>query len=242
MIISNKVIIKVNSRNFQHYKNILGDIRNNQSYEIEVIDILPTSHQKIEVKCDICDSTSLKPYREYIKSYNNMNIYCCSPNCAQIKNIKTNRERYGVDNTFQSEHIKDKIKSTNLKRYGVEYPSQSIDILSKYLPSIVENTDEFFLYKKNVRRYTNKNKKLLFDKWDGNDFYDKEYIMENLKLKPSCPDYPTIDHKISVKYGYLNGISESEIGCIDNLCITKRKINSSKGYRTLLEFNIQTSL
>ena len=35
------------------------------------------------------------------------------------------KNKYGVDNIFQSEEIKEKIKQTNLQRYGVEYISQS---------------------------------------------------------------------------------------------------------------------
>ena len=48
--------------------------------------------------------------------------------------------------------------------------------------------------------------------------------------------YPTIDHKTSILYGFLNKILPSEIGNIDNLCITKRSINSSKYGKTLDEF------
>lgn len=96
MIISKKVIIKINSRNFNYYKNFIENIKNNQCYEIDIDNILPTSHKKIEVKCDICGNISIKPYREYIKSYSNNNLYCCSPNCAQLKNKITNKEKYGV--------------------------------------------------------------------------------------------------------------------------------------------------
>lgn len=35
------------------------------------------------------------------------------------------KEKYGVDNVFQSEIIKEKIKKTNLERYNVEYAAQS---------------------------------------------------------------------------------------------------------------------
>lgn len=39
--------------------------------------------------------------------------------------------RYGVENVFQSQEIKEKIKATNLDRYGVEHPSNSAELLEK---------------------------------------------------------------------------------------------------------------
>ena len=39
--------------------------------------------------------------------------------------------RYGVENVFQSQEIKEKIKATNLNRYGVEHPSHSAELLEK---------------------------------------------------------------------------------------------------------------
>lgn len=39
--------------------------------------------------------------------------------------------KYGVENVFQSDEIKEKIKATNLKKYGVEHPSYSKELLQK---------------------------------------------------------------------------------------------------------------
>lgn len=41
------------------------------------------------------------------------------------------KERYGVDNVFQSEIIKNKIKETNKQKYGVEYASQLEEVKQK---------------------------------------------------------------------------------------------------------------
>lgn len=73
----------------------------------------------------------MNPYRDYLKSYNNKGIYCYSPKCALIKNKMTNLEKYGCENSFQSEEVKEKIKETNLLKYGVEFPTQSKDIREK---------------------------------------------------------------------------------------------------------------
>lgn len=61
------------------------------------------------------------------------------------------------------------------------------------------------------------------------DFYDGGYIKENLNLDATDRLYPTIDHKISVYHGFMNNIPPEEICDINNLCITKRSINCSKG-------------
>jgi len=79
-----------------------------------------------------------------------------------------------------------------------------------------------------VKNITLKYKRELFNNWNGIDYYDNECIKENLILNPLDRSYPTIDHKTSVLYGFLNDIPPEVIGDISNLCITKKHINSSK--------------
>ncbi len=283
MIIDKKVKIKVNSRNYDFYKSIINNIRNNELYEINIEELFHGSHLKINVECDICKKRYKKPYRQYLSSVKNKNIYCCSPKCAQFKNNQTNSEKYGCLNPFQNDKIKEKIKEKILEKYGVEYPSQSTEIREKIKYTLVENygvefpgqseiikhrikktclyrygveninqynekkekskqtridrglqiPDEFKrpfeLYRRLVDNLTIKNKKNLLENWDGYDFYDGEYIKDNFHLPSGDAKYPTIDHKISVKYGFNNNISPEEISKLDNLCITKRRINASKG-------------
>lgn len=57
---------------------------------------------------------------------------CCSKKCKSIKTILTNREKYGVDNVFQSDEIKEKSKQTNLDKYGVEHYSQTDEYREKF--------------------------------------------------------------------------------------------------------------
>lgn len=93
------------------------------------------------------------------------------------------------------------------------------------------DTTKYKNYKLIIRRMLKKHKKYLFEKWDGYDYYDGEYIKDNFKLSHIDKKYPTIDHKISVYYGFKNKISPQIIGDIENLCITKRTINSQKGVK-----------
>jgi len=97
------------------------------------------------------------------------------------------------------------------------------------------STENYTLYRNEVRRITKNNSKLLVENWNGNDYYDEEYIKEYYNLDSNDPKYPTIDHKISIYHGFSNNIPAEEIADISNLCITKRSINSSKN--SLIEEN-----
>jgi hypothetical protein len=52
----------------------------------------------------------------------------CTKTNQQINIKKTNLKKYGVENPFQLEEIKEKIKFTNLEKYGVENPTYSKEI------------------------------------------------------------------------------------------------------------------
>ncbi len=93
--------------------------------------------------------------------------------------------------------------------------------------------DNYLKYRNECRRITKKSLKKLLNSWNGFDYYDGEYIQEYFELEHNDKRYPTIDHKISVYYGFVNKIEASVIGSESNLCITKRSINSSK--RDLIE-------
>ena len=98
--------------------------------------------------------------------------------------------------------------------------------------------EDYFKYRNECRRLTNKNIKLLLINWDGKDYYDGEYIKENFNLDSNHPDYPTIDHKISIYQSFINKSDINFISSIENLCITKRSINSSKRDKSESEFTI----
>jgi len=141
------------------------------------------------------------------------NIYS-SKRLETIDKIKiTCLERYGVDNISKLNCIQDKIKSTKI--------SNGTIIDSTFL-------DNWILYKNEVRKYTNRVKKKLYEDWDGTDYYDNELIKGYLSNTHTHRFYPSIDHKISVYYGFINNIPSIEVGDVTNLCITKRFINSSK--------------
>jgi len=148
----------------------------------------------------------------------------------------TSFNKYGVSYPLQSFEVKEKIKETNLERYGVENPGQSKEIKNKIKKTRILNgsqiADElktdFQLYKDKVYNATLLLKDELLNNWNGYDYYDKEYIKDNFNLDRNDLAYPTIDHKISIYYGFINNIDEEKIYDINNLCITKRTINCKK--------------
>lgn len=95
---------------------------------------------------------------------------------------------------------------------------------------------EYEIYHKKVVNLTRINKKKVFENWNGYDYYDGQYIKNNFNLNTSDKNYPTIDHKTSVYYGFLNNISVEYICSEENLCITKRSINSTKRHLNESEY------
>lgn len=158
---------------------------------------------------------------------------------------KRNLDKYGEVTTLLLPDVKEKIGKTMLEKYGtdkwfeIRRPNTTkkftfLDLASKEFEMNVEDKysdismESIRNYRNEVRRITKHNSKLLFENWDGTDFYDGENIYENFNLEPNDKNYPTIDHKISIYHGYMNGISVETISDISNLCITKRTINSKK--------------
>ena len=250
MIIDKEIEIVLNSQNIKHYWNLGWDCKPNDKIIIPVDNLSKGSNYKINVKCDICDNIKLLIYNKYLKNVENGGFYSCSNKCSVIKYEQKCLYKYGVKNIFQDENIKNKSKETKrnkygdenynnpeknkktcVERYGVEYYTMSDEYINRMGYVLNSDLNEWELYRKMSRKLFNKIKKEVFENWDGYDYYDGEYIKENLKLKSSDRLYPTIDHKISVHYGFMNNIPIEKINDIDNLCITKRYINSKKGYK-----------
>ena len=149
--------------------------------------------------------------------------------------------KYGVYHYSLTQEYKDKYINTCLLKYGV---SKSQEVIDKIKKTKVDNgqqidpkqIDNFIRYYRIVRILTHKNKKNLYENWNGYDYYDGELIIYNFNIESTNRLYPTIDHKISVFKGFSENIIPSLIADINNLCITKRGINSSKNKKTENEF------
>jgi ribosomal protein S26 len=257
MILTKNVDVKIINHNINHYKNLGYKVNYFDTINVPVDHLTKGSHIEIYVKCDKCDYKRKIRYDHY--NQRKINGYLC-PKCTKIYTSKILFKKYGVYNISQSNKIKEKKKKTNIKNWGVENVFQSEIIKNKSKKTIFEKygvnhirksqyfiniskktrinngnqisddeLSEFQLYKRKVNTITRKLKKELFEKWDGYDFYDGEYIKNNKNYKDKC--YPSIDHKISIYNGFKNKIDPYKIGNMNNLCITKKYLNSSKSFK-----------
>jgi hypothetical protein len=166
---------------------------------------------------------------------------------CNLKRKKTCKQKYGSEYIISSDYSKNKTSETLKYRYGGHHsnvPEISERIVSKGIETKIKNgfivpdyrLSEWLLYRRLVRKYTERNRKYLIESWNGLDYYDGENIMNNFNLNHTNIDFPTLDHKISIIWGFKNGIPPEDISDINNLCITKRKINSEKSFLKEDEF------
>lgn len=167
---------------------------------------------------------------------------------------KTNIDKFGYKTNLLSPDYKESISNILLAKYGTKnwWEIRNTNKKSKLviIDNIIKNViiysedlyddgfinDNYLLYRNECRRITNSNIKNIMIEWDGIDYYTKEDISSNFTLPHNDPGYPTIDHKESVYFGFTNNISPEDIGSNNNLCITKRGINSTKRDLCELEF------
>jgi len=83
----------------------------------------------------LCDDSNLCIYcKKPVKFTSLKNGYkqqCKTESCRLLKYKKTCREKYGVDNSFKSEKIKNIIKEKLKKNYGVDNPTKNKNIMDK---------------------------------------------------------------------------------------------------------------
>ena len=213
---------KKNNIKYQHYIKITKDYKTNYY-------------------CQLCVKSEKTKYTN-LKKYGSENV--SSSNIIKKRKEKTNVKNWGVKNVFQDQEIKNKSKETLLEKYGVEFPNHSETILLKSKKTRINNGNQipddlltdYDIYKKKVLKISKRYYKNVFKEWNGYDYYDGEYIMENLYLNPNNKLYPTIDHKLPIHYGFINNITIEKISNMQNLCVTKKSLNSSKQNRTDEEY------
>lgn len=264
MILTKEIEIKITKSNISHYLNLGYKCELKDVILISVPDVTKGSKKLILVKCEVCGVEKNLSIYNYWNNYKTCEFYACTK-CSHKKSEITNMIKYGVkypseleeyklkiknimilkygvDNPMKINIFKDKMKETCMLNHGVDNPSKSSSILDKVRRTKIKiglqcgNISDYNVYKNRVYYLTNKIRESIFENWDGYDYYDGEYIRDNFNLEYTDSMYPTIDHKISILYGYLNDITPEEICKIGNLCITKRSINSSKGESCDKEF------
>jgi hypothetical protein len=147
------------------------------------------------------------------------------------KSILVHKEKYDYSLVqYINNKTKVRIKCNVCDSIFFQSPSNHVNHKQNcsYCGGKYKDNSDFKIYRNSVRNETYKYKKILLDNWNGYDFYDSEFIKDNFSLNCYDNNYPSVDHKISIKFGFDNDMSVEKIGNIDNLCITKRIINIKK--------------
>ena len=140
----------------------------------------------------------------------------------------------GIRGKNQQVKKQEKIKNTMLSRYGVENngqrPGQGFGVRNKIPYASVEFLDEGYkLYRKAVEHQTNKTTHTMVKPdtcfYTGIKFADVDQVHVN----PNDQRKRTIDHKVPVIIGYLQGRTVEEISSPDNITFVLRYVNTIKG-------------
>lgn len=244
MIITKELEISIERRNITHYRNLGYELKVNTLLLIPVEQLMRGAKNKIIVSCDICNKEYSVIYKDYLNSNKIHNFDVCNK-CKYHKSKITNIDKYGHIAPLGNKDILEKYFITNNERYGGNSSSCCKEILDKQRQTRIKNgieiegckeVSEFKKYRNRVDNLTKKLKSEFLREWNGHDYYDNEYIKDNFNLKHYDKNYPTFEHKTSVFHGFVNGIDEKVIANINNLAITKRWINSSRGNKDIEEF------
>lgn len=241
MLITKEVEIIVNACVVPYFRSLGYVTGKNKKLVVPIEHLNKGSHSIVEVSCDVCGEVNKMPYKKYLVRIDFDGKYYCRVNKCFIEKVRLSTlEKYGVEHTSSLKFFQDKWKKTNLEKYGVENTFQSEEAKLKIREKGGWLSDDelegFTRYNRIVRKLTLRNKKKLLEDWSGYDFYDGEYIKDNFSLDYNDPNYPSIDHKISVKNGYLSGMKEEDCADFNNLCLTKKFINSKKKTQNHTDF------
>jgi hypothetical protein len=170
-------------------------------FNIELIknyeNIKVTRDTIIEGKCinHECNKIFNKKFRNLKKS----KAYCdvCTSTNRKIKATNFFLNKYGVENPFQSEYIKEKIKQTNLEKYGVKYHTQSSIVKEKIKQTNLEKYGVEYHTQSSIVK--EKIKKTNLEKYGVINPFQSEYIKEKIKktnLKKYGVENPTYSKEI----------------------------------------------
>jgi hypothetical protein len=153
MILDEYVEIELTNRNYKKLVKkydtqlFVGDI-----LRVPINELSIGSHNKVNISCDYCGKKLIVPFKRYINSTKVVDKYSCSSKeCSNKKIIEVNNVKYGVDNVFQNEFLKYKIKKKLNEKYGVNHPMHSDKVkdkiketnLKKYGVDNYSKTDEY---------------------------------------------------------------------------------------------------
>lgn len=165
--------------NKQHYIN-KGYIftRMREKFLVEVEDLPSGSHAQVKVICDYCGDTLYKHYANYLKEHTDGKD-CCK-NCWRLKAQETCKEKYGTENPFASDKIKEKIKSIFQEKYGVDNPGQIQEVKDKIVQT---NLSKYgVVHAAQDKGIKQKMRKTCMERYGVENVFESKEIQEKIKL------------------------------------------------------------
>jgi uncharacterized protein YneR len=216
----NTVNLKVNEKQLNYIDNIenLIDFEKNKSeFNFDkkfILNLTYGSERQIYWICRLCKIS----YKAYIKDKIKDDSDCKA--CGIIKSKITNIEKYGYENPFANNEIKEKIKNTNLEKYGCENPFANNEIKEKIKNTNLEHLGcKYPMQNKNVQE---KSKNVCIEKYGFENVFQNEEIKQKSKetciIKYNC-EYANQNEDIKNKikasnliiYGFEHAMQNSEI-------------------------------
>ena len=155
MIKGDYAIATWNSRNKKRYVDLgYKFTKMKDEFKVKIDDLTDGSSATVFLICDYCGKEYTVAWQTYLAMHKRSKIDkdCCA-DCCQLKakdavrekygsfsgmyyaandrRTATNIERYGAENVFASECIKERIVESNLNKYGVPYSQQCKDVREK---------------------------------------------------------------------------------------------------------------
>jgi hypothetical protein len=158
-----------------------------------------TRNINIKFKCK-CGNYYEKKFRS-LNEYGGANCNFCTKKNSLYKIKQTNISKYGVENTFQSEEIKNKIKQTNLTKYGVENTFQSEEIKNKIKQTnLIKYGVEYSFQSEEIK---NKIKQTNLGRYGvENVMFNKDILEKHFKNSYKLKDYKLPSGKTIKIQGY----------------------------------------
>lgn len=171
MLLSEFVEMRWNARNKKYYSDLgYTYTKMKDVFYVKPQELPRYSTAKVIVKCDYCGKQFPAKWSGYVHWHcNGVLTDCCGdPDCTSKKAVDVTRfkygvdyygslpeaieqrkktciERYGVENPFASDAVKEKIVQSNMRKYGVPYSQQS--------PTVRRKTEQTCLDRYGVSNY-----------------------------------------------------------------------------------------
>jgi hypothetical protein len=119
-----------NDKNKIKFEDLINIVKENKCELLMKEDEYKNNKQKLKIRCE-CGKINFTVLSDIKRGKK-----CLK--CKIVKYKETCEEKYGVDNVFKSEEIKEKIKETNNLKLGVDYPMQNEEVQNKAMQTCLD--------------------------------------------------------------------------------------------------------